>query len=66
MPGRLAEEFAKLIRIEVMPFPARIPGYDIRFFWHRRAHNDAANKWLRRSYASLFEAYPAAAGRKSA
>ncbi len=30
MPGRLAEEFAKLIRIKVMPFPVRMPGYDIK------------------------------------
>ena len=54
MPERLAAEFAKLIRIKVMPLPVRTPGYDINLFWHRRAHNDPANKWLRRSFAKLF------------
>ena len=55
MPSLLAEQFAKLIRLQVLPLPVRIPAYDIKLFWHRRAHNDAANQWLRRLLVELFE-----------
>jgi len=54
MPSRLADEFAKLILIQVMPFPVRIPVFDIKLFWHQRAHKDAANKWLRDLFVRLF------------
>lgn len=54
MPSLLAEQFAKLIRIQVMPLPARIPTYDIKLFWHHRVHNDEANQWLRRLFVELF------------
>jgi DNA-binding transcriptional LysR family regulator len=56
MPSRLAEAFARLIPIQVPPFPVRIPAFDIKLFWHQRAHKDAANKWLRDCFVRLFAA----------
>ncbi len=55
MPSRLAEEFAKLVPIQLMPLPVKIPTYDIRVFWHERYHHDRANRWLRELFATLFQ-----------
>ncbi|CAM5372307.1 LysR family transcriptional regulator [Eoetvoesiella caeni] len=58
MPRGLAEEFAKLISIKVMPTPIKIPSYDIKMYWHQRVHNEDGNKWLRRLFAKLFQENP--------
>jgi DNA-binding transcriptional LysR family regulator len=54
MPGRLAEQFARLVPLKVMEPPVRVPSYDIRMYWHERFHRDAANRWLRQTFAALF------------
>lgn len=56
MPGRLAEQFARLVPLKVMEPPVRVPSYDIRMYWHERFHRDAANRWLRQTFAALFGA----------
>lgn len=39
--------------IEVLPLPMKIPAADVRLFWHRIAHKDPANQWLRSVVSSL-------------
>jgi molybdate transport repressor ModE-like protein len=54
MPGRLAERFARIAPLRVMPTPVPIEPYPIRMFWHERSHQDPANVWLRRTMTQLF------------
>lgn len=35
--------------------PFHLPGAEIRQFWHRRCHQDPANRWLRRLLSELFQ-----------
>lgn len=42
--------------VQVLPVPLKIPAADVRQFWHRRAHNDLANQWLRGVLAKLYVA----------
>lgn len=39
--------------LQTFPLPFKIPGARIRQFWHRRAHKDPANQWLRNLIADL-------------
>ena len=54
MPGRLADEFAKLVPLKVMDLPAKVPPYDIKVFWHERFRHDPSNVWLREMFVELF------------
>jgi DNA-binding transcriptional LysR family regulator len=40
--------------IKVMEPPLPIPRIELRQHWHRNAHHDPKNKWLRRLVAGLF------------
>ena len=33
----------------------QLPTVDVKQYWHRRFHNDSANKWLRTMVATLFQ-----------
>lgn len=39
--------------VQVLPVPLKISAADVRQFWHRRAHKDPANQWLRGVLADL-------------
>lgn len=39
--------------LHVMPLPFEVPPAVIRQFWHRRFHDDPANRWLRLRIAAL-------------
>lgn len=54
MPKRLAERFAPLIPIKILPLPVDYPAYDIKTYWHSRYHHDPANVWLRQLLTTLF------------
>jgi DNA-binding transcriptional LysR family regulator len=54
MPSRLAEQFARLVRLKLMELPAKVPPYDIKLYWHERFRDDPANRWLRGLFISLF------------
>jgi DNA-binding transcriptional LysR family regulator len=54
MPNRLAEQFARLVRLKLMELPAKVPPYDIKMYWHERFRDDPANCWLRGLFTSLF------------
>lgn len=39
--------------VKTIPLPFKMPQARVRQFWHRRAHTDAAHKWLRQLIANL-------------
>lgn len=41
--------------VQAVPVPFKIPEAEVRQFWHRRAHHDPANQWLRGLLAGMFE-----------
>lgn len=47
MTERLANLFAEIVPLKVMPPPAKLPPYDVKMFWHERFHREPANRWLR-------------------
>ena len=54
VPLAIAEYFARLGVVEILPLPLRPPVFDVQQYWHRRANQDAGHKWLREQMASLF------------
>ncbi len=47
MPLRLAEVRRRLLDLRVFAPPIRIPGIEIRLYWHRRSDESPVNRWLR-------------------
>ena len=43
----VAEVFANILPLKIMPLPIKAPTYDIKLFWHERFHRDPANRWFR-------------------
>src|SRR5690606_23618014 len=39
--------------LQVVPLPFNVPAAIVRQFWHRRFHDDPANRWLRGQIAAL-------------
>jgi DNA-binding transcriptional LysR family regulator len=64
IPGRLADTFASLVPIMVLPTPVPLPTFDIRVHWHERYHHDPAIVWLRRAFIRVFSR-PRAADRRN-
>jgi DNA-binding transcriptional LysR family regulator len=56
MPTRLAQTFAALVPLKVMPPPMPLPVFDVTAYWHERFNDDAANRWFRRAFVQLFRA----------
>lgn len=54
VPRRVAERFAQVLPIKIMPVPIKLDSYDVLLLWHERAHEDAGNRWLRQTIAALF------------
>lgn len=54
MPSRVADRFAGMMPLHVMPLPVEIGSYEILLFWHARVHLDPANQWLRQTLVALF------------
>ena len=55
VPKRVADRFSELLPIKVMPLPIKLNHYDVMLLWHERAHEDAANRWLRHTMVALFQ-----------
>ncbi|EZP83976.1 PCP degradation transcriptional activation protein [Novosphingobium resinovorum] len=53
VPARTGRWFAKHGTLEVMAVPFELPAIEVKQYWHERYHNDAGNKWLRRTIAEL-------------
>lgn len=54
MASRVANTYAEMLPLKIMPPPVKLPAYDTRLFWHERFHKDPANRWLRGLYVELF------------
>lgn len=54
MPSRVAERFARMMPLHVMPLPIELDSYEILLLWHARVHIDPANRWLRQTLVTLF------------
>ena len=54
MANRVAQAYAAVVPLKIMPPPVKLPTYDTRLFWHERFHRDPANRWLRGLYLELF------------
>ena len=50
VPGNAA---ASMDGLETYKLPFKMPPARVRQFWHRRAHTDAAHKWLRHLISEL-------------
>jgi DNA-binding transcriptional LysR family regulator len=47
VPERLALEFSKRLKLQVLPVPVAIPPFRLVMLWHERSHTDPAHTWLR-------------------
>ena len=54
MASRLAQAFAQLAPLKILPPPIKLPTYNVSLFWHERFNGDAGNQWLRSMYIELF------------
>lgn len=54
LPARLAQEFAALCAIKIMPLPIEHKANEINMYWHARFQRDHGSIWLRQSLANLF------------
>lgn len=45
--SRVAELFADIVPLKIMPLPTKGPTYDIKLIWHERFHRDPVNRWFR-------------------
>ena len=56
MAKRVADLFAEIVPLKIMPPPTKLPPYDVKLFWHERFHREPANRWLRDFVASTLKA----------
>jgi DNA-binding transcriptional LysR family regulator len=54
VPLAIAEYFASLGVVEVLPLPVPPLVFGVQQYWHRRANQDAGHKWLREQMVLLF------------
>ncbi|TAJ83027.1 MAG: LysR family transcriptional regulator [Reyranella sp.] len=47
MAERYANRFASGLRLQVLPFPLKMPTLDLYLYWHASSDGDAASRWLR-------------------
>ena len=53
VPRRLAERFATLLRLRILPPPVRLAGFPVVMVWHGRTADDPAHQWFRRLLAQI-------------
>jgi DNA-binding transcriptional LysR family regulator len=70
VPSYVISSIRAMPDLKMLPVPFDVPRFEIKQFWHRRNHHDAANRWLRGLVAELFlrpgSARRPAAGKKRA
>jgi DNA-binding transcriptional LysR family regulator len=45
--ARVAEAFAETLPVCVVEPPVKLPGFEVRMYWHERNHRDPAQVWFR-------------------
>jgi len=61
LPESLATLCCSSGALRQWPLPFGLPRYDVKQYWHRRAHSDPGVTWLRNLVAAEFQARPAPA-----
>ncbi len=54
VPERLALEACGPFGLVALTHPVAMPDFQVKLFWHRRVHQDAANQWLREWLGQFF------------
>jgi DNA-binding transcriptional LysR family regulator len=54
--ARVAEAFAKILPLRVLEPPVKLPGFEVRMYWHERHHRDPAQQWFRELVRAVAEA----------
>lgn len=47
MPGRYASIANRQFDNQILPFPLKVPAFDVFLYWHANVDNDPANRWFR-------------------
>ena len=55
MPEHYARATNEALDNQVVPFPIDVNVQDIFLYWHARAEDDGANRWLRNNIVPLFD-----------
>lgn len=61
---RVAERFQPSLGLRLLPPPFDISGFSIHLFWHARAEDDPAHRWLRQQIVAASTPPRARAGRR--
>jgi DNA-binding transcriptional LysR family regulator len=54
VPRDIGLAFAKLANLRAVEPPLKAPTFDVKQYWHHRAHKDPASSWLRGQVRDLF------------
>jgi DNA-binding transcriptional LysR family regulator len=54
VPERLAQQACQPFGLVALKHPVAVPEFEVKMFWHRRVHQDAASQWLREWLAAEF------------
>lgn len=49
VPERMAKQFARQLKLQVLPVPVDLPAFRLTLLWHQRHHSDPAHRWLRQT-----------------
>lgn len=47
LPSGAVQALGQQDRLRILNPPIKLPGYDIKLYWHERYHRDPAHKWMR-------------------
>ncbi len=53
--ARVAEAFAAILPLRVLDPPVKLPGFEVRMYWHERHHRDPAQQWFREMVRGALE-----------
>jgi DNA-binding transcriptional LysR family regulator len=62
LPRQVAYRLAERYRLQVVPTPIELVGFDLSVSWHERGQADAGHRWLRRLWSEIAEALQDPAG----
>ncbi|NBQ85980.1 MAG: LysR family transcriptional regulator [Betaproteobacteria bacterium] len=48
IPVGIAQHFTRILPLQVLAAPVRLPAFEISMYWHQRVHADPGNVWLRK------------------
>jgi len=47
VPVRLARQFSRQLKLQILPVPLSLPQFRLTLLWHERHHTDPAHRWMR-------------------